>query len=155
MYRLTWIQVNMLQWNIVQRLCLNSKICLIKYALFEEVFSTYIISLVFQPIPWFPCIFHSRLLLFSDFVTCVADDIFTLSYIVHSQTKNYKCPVCPKTFAEGGQLNEHKQSHTGELDCPYCGKSFRWKHSLREHIRAHDGNFSCFFLEIVSYLRHK
>ena len=69
---------------------------------------------------------------------------------MHSPTKNYKCPVCPKTFAEGGQLNEHKQSHTGELDCPYCGKSFRWKHSLREHIRAHDGNFSCLFLVIVS-----
>ena len=60
-------------------------------------------------------------------------------FLVHSDSKDFKCPLCPKAYSSAIRLDQHKQSHTGELDCPFCEKTFKWKHSLVEHIRAHNG----------------
>lgn len=65
-----------------------------------------------------------------------------------SQSPQYKCDICRKTFILSGRYKEHLKSHTEEdkkFECEYCQKRFRYKCKLTEHLLSHTGvkDFEC------------
>lgn len=58
----------------------------------------------------------------------------------HMGKRPYKCPHCPKDFAQSHHLKRHVCTHTGQpFKCPHCTKAFPLNHLLAEHIRVHTG----------------
>ncbi|KAL4630207.1 zinc finger and BTB domain-containing protein 49 [Arapaima gigas] len=58
-----------------------------------------------------------------------------------SQSKQYCCEMCGKTFKHPSNLELHKRSHTGEkpFQCNICGKNFSQAGNLQTHLRRHSG----------------
>ncbi|CAK1547287.1 unnamed protein product [Leptosia nina] len=55
----------------------------------------------------------------------------------HTGEKPYKCPVCPATFVNPSNLNKHKLTHQEkQFKCIMCDKAFRTNAALREHRDA-------------------
>ncbi|XP_045496994.1 zinc finger protein 675-like [Colias croceus] len=55
----------------------------------------------------------------------------------HTGEKPYKCPVCPATFVNPSNLNKHKLTHQEkQFKCVMCEKAFRTNAALREHHEA-------------------
>ncbi|XP_009671770.1 zinc finger protein 665 isoform X1 [Struthio camelus] len=76
----------------------------------------------------------------------------------------YPCSLCGETFEEHGDLQLHRQGHTGERPhaCAECGKRFRQKVNLAVHQRTHTGErpFRCAecgkgFSQKAHLLRHR
>ena len=61
---------------------------------------------------------------------------------LHSKgNKSFKCPFCPKSFNQKGNLQEHIRIHTGEkpFKCDICLKTFTTSSQHRLHVRRHLG----------------
>ena len=60
---------------------------------------------------------------------------------VHTGKRPYKCNYCQKSFKENTNLNSHERIHTGEkpFQCKECGNCFRQKEALTTHERIHTG----------------
>lgn len=58
---------------------------------------------------------------------------------VHLGTKDQKCNLCGKTFAQNYCLVEHMRVHTREAPskCRKCVTSFTTKSGLRHHMLSH------------------
>ncbi|XP_053607382.1 zinc finger protein 62-like [Plodia interpunctella] len=55
----------------------------------------------------------------------------------HTGEKPYKCPHCPATFVNPSNLNKHKLTHQEkQFKCMLCEKAFRTNTALREHQEA-------------------
>ncbi|XP_049868943.1 zinc finger protein 714-like [Pectinophora gossypiella] len=55
----------------------------------------------------------------------------------HTGEKPYKCPECPATFVNPSNLNKHKLTHQDkQFKCAMCEKAFRTKTALRDHHEA-------------------
>ncbi|XP_041978226.1 zinc finger protein 728-like [Aricia agestis] len=55
----------------------------------------------------------------------------------HTGEKPYKCPHCPSTFVNPSNLNKHKLTHQEkQFKCMVCAKSFRTGAALRDHHDA-------------------
>ena len=56
-----------------------------------------------------------------------------------SGEKPFKCDVCDKTFARGGQLIVHKRVHNGEkpYNCDQCDMKFSSSGNLKLHSSQH------------------
>ncbi|XP_075973697.1 uncharacterized protein LOC142974981 [Anticarsia gemmatalis] len=55
----------------------------------------------------------------------------------HTGEKPYKCPQCPATFVNPSNLNKHKLTHQAkQVKCSMCEKAFRTNTALREHHEA-------------------
>ncbi|CAG5050138.1 unnamed protein product [Parnassius apollo] len=55
----------------------------------------------------------------------------------HTGEKPYKCPHCPATFVNPSNLNKHKLTHQEkQFKCLLCEKAFRTNSALREHHNA-------------------
>lgn len=76
----------------------------------------------------------------------------------------YPCSLCGESFEEHGELQLHRQGHTGERPhaCAECGKRFRQKVNLAVHQRTHTGErpFHCAecgkgFSQKAHLLRHR
>ncbi|KAN0067731.1 hypothetical protein V8E54_014296 [Elaphomyces granulatus] len=70
-------------------------------------------------------------------------------FLIHSNYKSFKCPVCEKLFARQATLDRHERSHRGEkpYKCSECGKAFTDSSELKTHSRTHTGEkpFKCAF----------
>uniref|UniRef100_A0A915N536 C2H2-type domain-containing protein n=1 Tax=Meloidogyne javanica TaxID=6303 RepID=A0A915N536_MELJA len=56
--------------------------------------------------------------------------------------KPFKCPHCPKAFANNSYLSQHMRIHLGIRafgPCQFCGKKFTQLSHLQQHIRTHTG----------------
>lgn len=55
-----------------------------------------------------------------------------------SGEKPYKCNVCEKNFARGGQLSQHMVTHTGikKYKCDFCGSKFSCLANLKIHLKV-------------------
>nr|VZH98191.1 unnamed protein product [Spirometra erinaceieuropaei] len=78
----------------------------------------------------------------------------TASFVADTDTADFSCPHCPRTFTSRISLVGHLQIHrteTGEpvpgaptythqarLNCPHCPRTFRHRMSLFGHMRIHD-----------------
>nr|VZI27911.1 unnamed protein product [Spirometra erinaceieuropaei] len=76
------------------------------------------------------------------------------SSVADTDTADFSCPHCPRTFTSRISLVGHLRSHrteTGEpmpgaptythqarLNCPHCPRTFRHRMSLFGHMRIHD-----------------
>ncbi|XP_026724886.1 zinc finger protein 273-like [Trichoplusia ni] len=55
----------------------------------------------------------------------------------HTGEKPYKCAQCPATFVNPSNLNKHKLTHQAkQFKCMLCDKAFRTNTALREHQEA-------------------
>ncbi|KAI5651810.1 zinc-finger double domain-containing protein [Phthorimaea operculella] len=55
----------------------------------------------------------------------------------HTGEKPYRCAECPATFVNPSNLNKHKLTHQEkQFKCGLCEKSFRTPSALREHHEA-------------------
>ncbi|XP_026751435.2 zinc finger protein 93-like [Galleria mellonella] len=55
----------------------------------------------------------------------------------HTGEKPYKCQQCPATFVNPSNLNKHKLTHREkQFKCMLCEKAFRTNTALREHQEA-------------------
>ncbi|XP_060802984.1 zinc finger protein 714 isoform X2 [Amyelois transitella] len=55
----------------------------------------------------------------------------------HTGEKPYKCPQCQATFVNPSNLNKHKLTHQEkQFKCMLCEKAFRTNTALREHQEA-------------------
>ncbi|XP_061713168.1 zinc finger protein 93-like [Cydia pomonella] len=55
----------------------------------------------------------------------------------HTGEKPYKCTQCPATFVNPSNLNKHKLTHQEkQFKCMLCEKAFRTNAALREHHEA-------------------
>ncbi|GBP18087.1 Zinc finger protein 235 [Eumeta japonica] len=55
----------------------------------------------------------------------------------HTGEKPYKCTQCPATFVNPSNLNKHKLTHQEkQFKCALCEKAFRTNAALREHHEA-------------------
>ncbi|CAH1777391.1 unnamed protein product, partial [Owenia fusiformis] len=82
---------------------------------------------------------------------------------VVTETKKFKCSICPKAFNRKYRLEEHEMTHTGvkQFRCTLCEASFFKAFSLTLHHRKkHKGEtFSCIncqeiFHDFRSYEKH-
>lgn len=64
-----------------------------------------------------------------------------------SQERPFKCTLCPKSFNQRINLNNHIRTHTGEkpYTCSDCFKTFSQRTTLKNHQRTHTGEkpYSC------------
>lgn len=61
---------------------------------------------------------------------------------IHKQDpKPYKCPTCPKCFANSSYLSQHARIHSGikPYRCDICERKFTQLSHLQQHIRTHTG----------------
>ena len=67
--------------------------------------------------------------------------------IVHSNNSSLeKCELCPKVFAEKGQLKQHMNVHykRNEFPCTNCAKKYFTQQQLTQHSLSHrERNFVC------------
>lgn len=61
---------------------------------------------------------------------------------IHSDTRDFKCDLCPKTFKNARQMKNHRRIHTRSQaptisQCKYCGQSFYSAKHLKEHSLTH------------------
>lgn len=66
---------------------------------------------------------------------------------IHSDKKTYKCPYCPKVFAQSVGLRSHLINHTGErkYECDICNKKFLRIGARNNHRKIHTGqkDYAC------------
>lgn len=60
--------------------------------------------------------------------------------IVHSENRNFKCPICGKKYQTQELLEQHIEKHSGEkpFKCTQCDKSYNNKIDLKRHAKTHD-----------------
>ncbi|KAJ8937712.1 hypothetical protein NQ318_015455 [Aromia moschata] len=58
---------------------------------------------------------------------------------IHSGTKPFVCPKCPKTFTSKGDLTRHAIIHSGQkpFSCNFCHLSFGRRDKLLRHEKRH------------------
>ncbi|XP_049276171.1 replication initiator 1-like [Rhipicephalus sanguineus] len=56
-----------------------------------------------------------------------------------SNRKQFRCPMCRKTFKWKANLQGHIRVHTGEkpFQCPYCSRSFSDRSNAKRHMLTH------------------
>jgi len=61
------------------------------------------------------------------------------------KSRPYSCTVCDKRSTRKGNLNQHKQIHTGGTlySCTECKKRFTNQDSLRKHMNVHSSKYIC------------
>jgi len=61
------------------------------------------------------------------------------------KTRTYLCTLCDKWFTTKGNLNKHKQMHTGDklYACSLCKKRFATKYYLNKHMNVHNSKYKC------------
>jgi len=55
------------------------------------------------------------------------------------------CTVCNKRFTQKGDLNRHRERHTGEklYSCNQCEKCFMSQKNLKLHMNVHTSKYKC------------
>ena len=73
-------------------------------------------------------------------------------YLVHQESRNFKCEVCEKSFKTLEYLKFHARIHGPDDErythcCEVCGRKFTQKANLESHMRIHTGDrpFKCEF----------
>nr|CAD7425086.1 unnamed protein product [Timema monikensis] len=51
--------------------------------------------------------------------------------------KPYACEICPRAFAQVGDLRKHKMTHFEKIFFCDCGEKFRHKRALEQHKKTH------------------
>nr|CAD7397044.1 unnamed protein product [Timema poppensis] len=55
----------------------------------------------------------------------------------HTGEKPYACEICPRAFAQVGDLRKHKMTHLEKIFFCECGEKFRHKRALEQHKKTH------------------
>lgn len=64
---------------------------------------------------------------------------------VHSNERNFNCPICDATFKTKEKMKRHVKSHDKKIECKICSRKFVAPHELKEHMMFHENPnaFSC------------
>lgn len=83
------------------------------------------------------------------YVVSIASHVKT----VHEKIKNYKCPLCDKTFNKSSGLSRHVNGvheKKKQFECPICQKGFHDKSYLYKHIKFHGDKKTSKYRLVVS-----
>ncbi len=70
--------------------------------------------------------------------TCMSTNSELKAHLMrHSNTKNFKCLICEKTFYTNYEVQNHQVFHSNEwtFKCTSCGSKYKRNGDLQQHIK--------------------